>query len=155
MRMISKLLLLTLCLSSLQACVSVRTAHGYVLEADQTALTAEPGFDTKDSILAKYGEPSMVGTFNRNAWYYLYATDQTRAFFKPKTQTRAVIAINFDAEGSVTSLDRYELSDGEDIRLVQRETPTRGKELNFWEQLLGNVGALPAALGEEGPVPGQ
>jgi outer membrane protein assembly factor BamE (lipoprotein component of BamABCDE complex) len=97
----------------------------------------------------------MVGTFNRNAWYYLYATDQTRAFFKPKTQTRAVIAINFDAEGSVTSLDRYELSDGEDIRLVQRETPTRGKELNFWEQLLGNVGALPAALGEEGPVPGQ
>ena len=152
----TRFVLLALCFFSLQACVSVRTSHGYVLEADQSALEAKVGFDTKDSILAKYGEPSMIGTFDRNAWYYLYSTDQTRAFFKPKTSTRNVIAINFDpASGEVSKFDTYSLEDGEDIRLVQRETPTRGKELNFWEQLLGNVGALPASLGEEGPVPGQ
>lgn len=139
----------------LQACVSVRSSHGYVLEADQTALTAQPGFDTKDSILAKYGEPSIIGTFDRDAWYYLFSTDQTRAFFKPKTTSRSVVAIHFDPEGEVNDYGVYTLADGEDIRLVQRETPTRGRELNFWEQLLGNVGALPAALGEEGPVPGQ
>jgi len=139
----------------LQACVSVRSSHGYVLEADQSELTAKPGFDTKDSILAKYGEPSIIGTFDRNSWYYLFSADQTRAFFKPKTTRRSVIAIHFDSEGQVDNFDTYTLEDGEDIRLVQRETPTRGKELNFWEQLLGNVGALPAALGEEGPVPGQ
>jgi len=153
-----KLLLTALCLTTLPAlggCVSVRSSHGYVLERDQTALTAKPGFDTKDSILAKYGEPSMIGTFNRDAWYYLFAQDQARAFFKPETTHRAVIAINFDKTGTVTSQENYSLADGEDIRLVKRETPTRGKELNFWEQLLGNVGALPAALGEEGPVPGQ
>lgn len=150
-----RILLFACCLLSLQACVSVRSSHGYILEADQSSLTAEPGFDTKDSILAKYGEPSMVGTFDRDAWYYLYSTDQTRAFFKPKTQTRSVVAIHFDNDGGVSEYETYSLADGEDIRLVQRETPTRGKELNFWEQLLGNVGALPAALGEEGPVPGQ
>jgi len=148
-------LLLALAVLSLQACVSVRSSHGYVLEADQTELTAKPGFDTKDSILAKYGEPSMIGVFDRDAWYYLHATDQTRAFFKPKTKTRTVIAIHFDSEGAVDGFETYDLADGEDIRLVQRETPTRGRELNFWEQLLGNVGALPASLGEEGPVPGQ
>ena len=152
----TRFLLLALCVFSLQACVSVRSSHGYVLEADQSALTAKPGFDTKDSVLAKYGEPSMIGTFDRNAWYYLHSTDQTRAFFKPKTQSRTVIAIHFDpASGQVSEFDSFSLADGEDIRLVQRETPTRGKQLNFWEQLLGNVGALPAALGEEGPVPGQ
>ncbi|GJL92287.1 outer membrane protein assembly factor BamE [Hyphococcus sp.] len=147
--------LLVLAVLTLQACVSVRSSHGYVLEADQTELTAKIGFDTKDSMLAKYGEPSMIGVFDRNAWYYLHSTDQTRAFFKPKTKTRKVIAVHFDEEGSVNHFDTYTLEDGEDIRLVQRETPTRGRELNFWEQLLGNVGALPASLGEEGPVPGQ
>ncbi len=150
-----RLVLLAFTLLSLQACVSVRSSHGYVLEADQTALTAEPGFDTKDSILAKYGEPSMIGTFDRDAWYYLHSRNQTRAFFKPKTTSRTVIAIHFDDAGQVDNYETYDLEDGEDIRLVQRETPTRGKELNFWEQLLGNVGALPASLGEEGPVPGQ
>ncbi|PQA86101.1 outer membrane protein assembly factor BamE [Hyphococcus luteus] len=150
-----RLVLLAFTLLSLQACVSVRSSHGYVLEADQSSLTAEPGFDTKDSILAKYGEPSMIGTFDRDAWYYLHSTNQTRAFFKPKTTSRTVVAIHFDDEGQVEAYDTYDLKDGEDIRLVQRETPTRGKQLNFWEQLLGNVGALPASLGEEGPVPGQ
>jgi outer membrane protein assembly factor BamE (lipoprotein component of BamABCDE complex) len=148
-------LLLVLAILTLQACVSVRSSHGYVLEADQTELAAKIGFDTKDSMLAKYGEPSMIGVFDRNAWYYLHSTDQTRAFFKPKTQTRTVTAVHFDDDGAVNSFDKYDLADGEDIRLVQRETPTRGRELNFWEQLLGNVGALPASLGEEGPVPGQ
>lgn len=150
-----RVVLLAITLLSLQACVSVRSSHGYVLEADQTELTAEPGFDTKDSVLAKYGEPSMIGTFDRNAWYYLNSRNQTRAFFKPKTTARTVIAIHFDDAGKVEQYNTFDLEDGEDIRLVQHVTPTRGKELNFWEQLLGNVGALPAALGEEGPVPGQ
>ncbi|WP_425408387.1 outer membrane protein assembly factor BamE [Hyphococcus sp.] len=150
-----RILLLALVFASLQACVSVRSSHGYVLERDQQDLTAEAGFDTKDSILAKYGEPSMIGVFDRNAWYYLYSTTQTRAFFKPRTNARRVVAIKFDEDGSVTEIDEYDLADGEEIRTVSRETPTRGKTLNFWEQLLGNVGALPAAIGEEGPTPGQ
>ncbi len=154
-RVMIRILLLALAVLSLQACVSTRSSHGYILERDQQNLSAQPGFDTKDSILAKFGEPSMVGVFDRNAWYYLYSSDQTRAFFKPETTTRLVVAIKFDEESTVSSIDNYSLADGEDIRLVSRETPTRGKTLNFWEQLLGNVGALPAGIGEEGPVPGQ
>ncbi len=139
----------------LQACVSVRTSHGYILERDQTALTAEPGFDTKESVLAKFGEPSMIGVIDRNAWYYLNSTDTARAFFKPKTQRRNVVAFYFDEEGAVSDVERFSLEDGDNVRIVSRVTPTRGKELNFWEQLLGNVGQLPAGIGQEGPVPGQ
>ena len=150
-----RVLLLLIVAASLQACVSVRTSHGYVLERDQDALTAEPGFDTKESVLAKYGEPSMIGAFNRNAWYYLNSSDTARAFFKPRTQRRQVVAFYFDEAGSVTEVQRFNLADGDNIRMVSRTTPTRGKELNFWEQLLGNVGQLPAGIGQEGPVPGQ
>ena len=139
----------------IQGCVSVRTNHGYVLERGQTELTGEPGLDSKESILAKYGEPSMIGTFNPNAWYYLNSRDHTRAFFHPKTTSRFVVAFNFDDTGLVQNVEKFDLADGESISMVSRVTPTRGKELNFWEQLLGNVGQLPAGVGQEGPVPGQ
>ncbi len=140
---------------ALQACVSVRSNHGYVLERGQTVLTGEPGLDSKESILAKFGEPSMIGTFNPNAWYYLNASNTTRAFFKSKVQRRSVVAFHFNDEGLVESIENFQLADGDNVKLVSRETPTRGKELNFWEQLLGNVGQLPAGIGQEGPTPGQ
>jgi len=151
-----RVVLIVAAVLSLQACVSVRQNHGYVLERDQTKLTAEAGLDSKESILAKYGEPSMIGTFNRNVWYYLNSTDTTRAFFHSRIQRRTVIAFRFDDDSVVSNVDTYTLADGEAIKLVSRSTPTRGKELNFWEQLLGNVGQLPAAIGGgQGQVPGQ
>ncbi|MEM8936733.1 MAG: outer membrane protein assembly factor BamE [Pseudomonadota bacterium] len=137
------------------ACVSVRSQHGYVLERGQTSLAGEVGLDTKESILAKYGEPSLIGAFDRNAWYYLASSEQTRAFFTPETTTRTVVAFRFDDDGVMTETEKYDIDDGNEINIVSRITPTRGKELNFWEQLLGNVGQLPAGIGGDGQVPGQ
>ncbi len=140
---------------TLQACVSVRSFHGYALERGQDELIGEFGLDTKESILAKFGEPSLIGTFDRNAWYYLSSSDETRAFFRPKTKTRAVVAFYFDQEGVLKESDEFDLADGGDVKLAARTTPTRGRELNFWEQLLGNVGRLPAGVGADGQTPGQ
>lgn len=138
-------------LSSLAGCVSYRTAHGYVLERGETALTAKAGVDTKESVLAKYGEPSVIGTFDRNAWYYVSALDASRAFFRPEITARTVVAFHFDKDGIVEKVDTIDLADSVDVKVSSRETPTRGKELGFWEQLLGNVGQLPAGgLGGQG-----
>ncbi len=138
---------------ALNGCVSVRTNHGYVLERGETELTAKEGVDTKESVLAKYGEPSLIGTFDTNAWYYLNSRDAARAFFKPKVQDRTVVAFRFDDEGYVSKVDEISYEEGIDVNLVNRSTPTRGKELSFWEQLLGNVGQLPGAGqgGQNGP----
>ena len=74
--------------SGLSGCVSVRQTHGYVLERGESEVNARVGLDTKDSVLAKYGEPSMIGTFDDDAWYYLASLDQTRAFFRPRAKSR-------------------------------------------------------------------
>jgi len=136
----------------LQGCVSVRTNHGYVLERGETALEATAGFDTKDSVLAKYGEPSLIGTFDRDAWYYLTSSDQARAFFRPKVQRREIVAFHFDGEGVVDRVETIELEDSIELKMASGATPTRGKELSFWEQLLGNVGQLPTSSGAGGPA---
>lgn len=147
--------ILFLCCLALHACISFRSNHGYILERGETKLTAELGVDTKESVLAKYGEPSLIGTFNPNAWYYLNSVEATRAFFKPDTKSRTIIAFSFDDEGVVQNISQFDLADGENIKLVSRITPTRGKELSIWEQLLGNVGQLPAGLGQQQQSPGQ
>ena len=148
---------LALCLIALSAtgCVSVRSSHGYVLERGETELTAKVGIDTMESVIAKYGEPSVRGTFDDRRWYYLASFDQARAFFKPKITAREVVAFEFDETGKVVNVERLDVNAGLDLKMVSRETPTRGKELSFWEQLLGNVGQLPAG-GIGGPQgPGQ
>ena len=55
-------------------------------------LAAIVGVDSKESVLAKYGEPSLIGTFDRNAWYYVSALDASRAFFRPKTTARTCLS---------------------------------------------------------------
>ena len=137
---------------SASGCVSVRSSHGYVLERGETELTAKPGLDTKESVLAKYGEPSIIGTFDPNAWYYVASRLQSRAFFRPETTSREVVAFHFNNEGFVETVDKFELEDGVDVKTVSRTTPARGKELGFWEQVFGTVGQLPAGgLGPQGP----
>lgn len=142
-----------LALAAGPGCVSVRTAHGYTLERGETALTARTGIDTKESVLAKYGEPSMIGTFEPDNWYYLASLDQTRAFFRPRITTRTVVAFHFDEEGFVESVEELNLDAAVDVKVASRVTPTRGKELSFWEQLLGNVGQLPTGggIGQNAP----
>lgn len=139
-------------LAALQGCVSYRSAHGYVLERGETELTALVGVDSKESVLAKYGEPSLIGTFDRNSWYYVSELDASRAFFRPETTARTVVGFHFDDAGMVSTVEMLDLTDSVDVKMASKSTPTRGKELGFWEQLLGNVGQLPAGgFGGGGP----
>lgn len=138
---------------ALSACVSTRARHGYIIERGETELTAEQGLDSRESVLARYGEPTLRPAMNDNTWYYVTMTTNARAFFRTQTTNRQVVAFNFDNEGSVTAVESYALADGMNINLVDRETPTRGKQLTFIEQLVGSVGQLPPTQGPQ--VPGQ
>ncbi len=139
-------------LATLTACVSTRTRNGYIMERGESELAAEVGVDTKDSVLARYGEPSIIPSLNANSWYYISTTSNARAFYSTETKSRQVVAFNFDRSGKVTEVVEYDLTDGMSLSLVDRETPTRGKELSILEQLIGNVGQLPGT--EEGTGPG-
>lgn len=151
----ARVFILFLSVLALTGCISYRTSHGYILERGETSLTAQLHVDTKESVLAKYGEPSMIGTFNPNAWYYMNSTEASRAFFKPDTKARTIVSFYFDDQGVVQDIKKFDLSDGAKVKLVSRVTRTRGKELSFWEQLLGSVGQLPPAQpGQRGQYPG-
>ena len=145
------LLLATL---TLAACVSTRAQHGYVPERGETALEAEPGVDTKESVLARYGEPSVRPAMFDDVWYYVSSASNSRAFYKTETTRRAVTAFAFADDGSVFEVATFALEDGRPIDIVSRTTPTRGKELSFLEQLIGGVGQIPGLPGQGPQGPG-
>ncbi|ADM09703.1 lipoprotein, SmpA/OmlA family protein [Parvularcula bermudensis HTCC2503] len=139
-----------LIVSALSACVAVEDRHGYVMERGETELSATVGVDTKDSVLARYGEPSIRPPLSDDVWYYVTSSSSSRAFYETETTSRNIVLFAFNEDDTVADVMTFDLEDGQDINLVNRVTRTRGKELSFFEQLIGGVGQGAAAIDPDG-----
>ena len=64
---------------------------------------------------------------------------------------KATVTIGAPKAGKVTELRNYGIEDGQVIALVDRETPSRGKELSFLQQVFGNIGGPSASPSAAGP----
>ena len=95
------------------------------------------------------GSPSTTSYIDASTWYYIYSKAETTAFYHPEITDRRVLAISFNNENKVNNLKYYSLEDGKVITYVDRQTPTRGRELTVIQQLFGNLGRLGA-----GSLPG-
>lgn len=129
---------------AISACSTIRSYHGYVPERSDAPDTAVIGEDTKATVLTKFGEPSTLGTFDGDIWYYISARTQQRAFLSQKTVWRQVVAVRFDESGTVSEVRVADVDDAISVAHVNRVTPTRGKTLSLLQQLFGNIGRLPA-----------
>jgi len=119
----------------LAACTPVISQRGYVSDtASETAV--KPGTD-RAGVQEKLGYASITTTFgNDNAWYYISQTEKQVVFFTPTILNRRILAVYFDKDGKVTGLRHYALENGHVIAFETRETPARGRELTFLDQLL-------------------
>jgi outer membrane protein assembly factor BamE (lipoprotein component of BamABCDE complex) len=46
----------------------------------------------------------------------------------------------FALDGRIDNIATYTEADGKPVELVSRVTPTAGNELNFFQQIFGNIG---------------
>jgi outer membrane protein assembly factor BamE (lipoprotein component of BamABCDE complex) len=120
----------------LVACTPVINQRGYVADATNEA-TIKPGADTKSTVQERLGYASTTTTFGGdNVWYYISQTEKQIVFFTPTVLNRRILAVTFDKDGKVANMRHYTLKDGHVIALETRETPARGRELTFLQQLL-------------------
>jgi len=105
---------------------------------DLAKITA--GKTTREEVQTLLGTPSSTLLYGGESWQYISSTFETTAFFKPELKERKVVAFYFDDAGIVKSVTYRGMEDGKEIVLVDRETPTAGKELGILEQLMGNIG---------------
>ena len=143
-----------LAVAGLAACAPIKDVRGYVPD-DEKVATVSLGDDTRDTVQTKLGTPSSTATFGDPTWYYISTEQERYAFFKPDVTKRQILAIQFADNGKVNDIRKYGIEDGQVIALVDRETPSRGKEMTFLQQLFGNMGAAPAGAPGSNQGPGR
>jgi len=146
MNMHTKLILLLAASAISTACNPVLRNHGYVATAEKPQ-EVNPDTDTKSSVLARLGNPSVKSTFDEqvedDVWYYISSVRQRYAYLRPQIEDRTITAIHFNPDGQVTEVAEFGLEDGVPVNYVDRKTPTRGRELSVLEQIFGTIGRLP------------
>ena len=146
MRTMRTILLLALVLLLTANCSSRQNTRGNLPTADQVNLIT-PGVHGREDVRTVLGAPSVVSTFDENIWYYIGRRTSQYAFFKRSVLEQQILIVRFTPEGPVNRISRLEKSDGREVELVERETPSAGRELGLFEQLFGNIGRF---AGEEG-----
>jgi outer membrane protein assembly factor BamE (lipoprotein component of BamABCDE complex) len=130
---------LALCLAGVSACAPTLATNGFQA-VDNKPQDIKVGADSRSSVLSKLGSPTTSGTFDNTTWYYISQQTEKYAYYMPRVQKRDVVAISFDKADKVATVKELTLKDGYQIAYDSKETPTRGRELNWLEQLLGNIG---------------
>jgi len=126
----------------LSACSPFIEVHGFV-PAEEQITRLKPGVHRQKDVADLLGSPSNVGTFREDAWYYVTRRTERVAFFESKTIDQRVVVVKFDKAGFLKGITHYALADGREIEPIDRVTRTRGQELGFFEQIIGNVGRFP------------
>ncbi len=129
---------LALCLAGAGACAPTIATNGFQA-VDVKPKDIKVG-DTRSSVLLRLGSPSTQGAFSPNVWYYISQQTERYAYYKPRVQKREVVSITFDKDEKVSEVKDLTLKDGYQIAYDRNATPTRGRQLNWIEQLLGNIG---------------
>ncbi len=123
------------------ACTRSIDNLGYMPDPDDVS-RIKPGLQGRDEVREILGSPSSQGALADadDRWYYISKKTRSVAFFTPEVLDQKVIEIDFDKDGIVSEVRNYTLQDGEEIDPVARKTPSPGRELGFFEQLIGNIG---------------
>tara|TARA_R110002072_G_scaffold14107_27_gene58884 strand:+ start:83 stop:568 length:486 start_codon:yes stop_codon:yes gene_type:complete len=133
----------------LAGCSPTLNNHGNIPEAELIQ-SIRIGSSNREQIAAMLGNPSAVATFDKESWYYVGMRTSQIAFLEPEILERKVLVVRFDKQGIVQQVERLDKEDGREVQIVDRKTPTRGKELTILEQLLGNVGKFAGPAADDG-----
>ena len=129
---------LALCLLG-AACTAQFRNHGYIPPEEDIA-NVIVGVDTRDSVAETLGTPTASGVLSDGGYYYVRSRFKTVGPFRPEEISRELLAVIFNANGTVANIERFGLEDGKVISLSRRVTDNGLSDVSFIRQLLGNIG---------------
>ena len=140
---------ITVCLAlalplALTACIKDVEQRGNLPKPEMLAQLA-PGEQTRQDVEALLGTPSTTAVFDSDTWYYISAHTTQYAFYPNHEFDRTIYAVSFDERGILKDVRKLDIEDGRTIAIAARDTPTKGREYSFLEQLVGNLGRITTA----------
>ena len=135
---------------AITGCSPTLETHGNIPDPE-IVQSVRIGMSNREQVSQMLGTPSAVATFDKESWYYVGMRTSRLAFLEPEILERKVLVVRFDDQGIVRQVEHLTKEDGREIQVVDRKTPTRGKELTVIEQILGNVGRFGGGNVDDGP----
>lgn len=131
-------------------CAKTVNHRGWLAD-DELVADIIPGVDNTSSVEATLGTPSAKSVFGDEVWYYISRTHENVAFFHPNLTEQQIVVVSFDERGTVAEIGELGIDDAKRVNLVDKTTPTRGKELGFFEQIFSNIGRFSGGGGPAQP----
>lgn len=131
------------------ACTPLRSHQGYVVDVDLVN-SIQPGVDTRQSVKATLGNPTLTGQFGQGDWIYIARDSRALAYKTPKPTAQLTLRIRFDQNNVVQAVDKSGIELVSNIDPSKKETPTLGRKHGFFRDLFGNIGTV-GAMGSSAP----
>ena len=114
-----------------------------------------PGTSTRADVMSLIGSPTTRATFDDNTWIYVGLRTRPTIGGFPAIERQQVLVLNFDANGTLRSIDRTTKKQAVQVAMDGRVTPSPGSEASILQQVIGNVGRYNPAglLGANGQNP--
>lgn len=125
------------------SCSPIVDQRGYSGDlADYSQLVI--GQSKTDDVAAILGSPSAESNFGGKTWYYIMERKETVGMFAPEVIDHQVTAVRFDENDTVIDISKVDKDKSVPVEFVEKSTPTEGRKIGIWEQLLGNFGKFNA-----------
>ena len=122
-------------------CAETITKHGHQFrEADIQQITTGM---SQEQVKLTLGTPTTTSPVaSGNTFYYISSTEAEKSFLSPRETDRQVVAVYFNAGGSVDRVANYGLKDGKVFDFISAKTPAPGaKDEGLLKSLFRNLGS--------------
>lgn len=123
----------------LSACSPTLATRGNFVEDDRLK-TLQVQVSSKDEVARTLGTPTTKDPFDENRWFYIGEKTETTAFYDPDVMERKVLLVTFNQDGFLQSADLVDATAAQQVEIVKKTTPAPGREINAFEQFVGNIG---------------
>lgn len=129
-----------LLLSAAACSPTVATRGNLISDTKFPAVKAQES--RRADVVAAWGPPTTVSSFDPNTWYYIGETTSQRGIFAPEVEKRRLVRVRFNPDDgeTVAAVDDLDPKQAQDIDFAARRTPTAGKEFTAIQQFVGNLG---------------
>lgn len=126
--------------SQIVACSPIIETRGNMVSPNKVSAIT-PGVSGKADVASYWGPPTTVAPFDKNVWYYIGETTSQKGIFEQEVDKRQMIRVTFDpTTDMVAQVAAVDAANGRDIAMIDRKTPTAGKEFTVFQQFVGNLG---------------
>ena len=86
----------------------------------------------------------MIDDFGeRESWIYISEEVENFLFFKPKTISRNVVVLRFNAKNFLSKIEKFDHENElENLKFVESYTVVKSQKVGFFKSLFSNVGQI-------------